>query len=321
MERNSIKESKKASVWKLQAIQYENRVDVTGMIIRGVPRTAHDKDSIFSNFVKIVKSYFKNPYSNRKIKVHFAGETDEITTDSKGEFNIFIDRNKLENLHFTIDTSGEKLKVLQDYPVTFQNEDFKYLIISDIDDTILVSKSVRSLSKLFLMLFRPIIKRKAVEENLKAYTKLRDQGVQFSYVSGSENNLFHLIGSIFSFNTIPFGPIFLRPFVKWYELTGSKKVKEYKIDRISKLAEDFHNKHILLFGDDSQHDLDVFKIIVEKFPNRIKAIFLRKTGFTSRFEHKENIWKLNDEEVIVYYYNNFEDIADTINLISPQTTT
>src|SRR5690606_3325737 len=121
----------------------------------------------------------------RKIDVHINNENHPVVTDVNGNFELIINSKTIDSIEFSHSNSSEKLDVLQEEKRFYSYCEQDFLVISDIDDTILVSHSARFFSKLWLMLFKPIPNRKTVEESELAYRELRKGRFPFAYVSAS----------------------------------------------------------------------------------------------------------------------------------------
>lgn len=267
-------------------------------------------------FWKIIRSYFYTSARNRNIDLSINGETHPIVTDKNGNFELTIDAKRIDSIEFLHANSSESLDVLQKetHFFSFCEEDF--LVISDIDDTILVSHSARFFSKLWLMLFKPIPKRKTVEESELAYRELRKGNFPFAYVSASEYNLFSLISTFIRLHKLPLGPVYLRPHQEFKNLFVKTEREDYKVDRIMKLLRHFPNKKIVLFGDDSQQDFTVFGEVAQELPNRIHSVFLRKTGSLKVSKASQVTWEMPGGKIPVHYYNDYAEIQIEIkNLI------
>lgn len=238
--------------------------------------------------------------------------THPVTTDKNGNFELTIDEKRIDSIEFLHNNSLESLDVLQKETrfYSYCKEDF--LVISDIDDTILVSHSARFFSKLWLMLFKPIPKRKTVEESELAYRALRKGNFPFAYVSASEYNLYSLVSTFIQLHKLPSGPIYLRPHQEFKNLFVKTEREDYKVNRILKLLRHFPNKKIILFGDDSQQDFTIFGEVAQVFPNRIHSVFLRKTGSLKISKTGNVTWEMPGGQIPVHYYDDYFDIQENI---------
>ena len=289
---------------------------INGVAINGHPKAIDTDDGPLKVFWKIFRSYFYKSAGNRNIDLRINGETHPVVTDKDGNFELTIDLNRLESIEFSHPDSLEKLDILQKETRFFSYYKENFLVISDIDDTILVSHSTRFFSKLWLMLFKPIPNRKTVEESELAYRELKKGKLPFAYVSASEYNLFSLVSTFINLHELPSGPIYLRPHQEFIDLFGKTERENYKVKRIRQLLRHFPEKKIVLFGDDSQQDFTVFGEVAQKLPDRIHSVFLRKTGSLKVSGSGKVTWEMPGGKIPVHYYDDYADIQLEIkNLI------
>lgn len=262
--------------------------------------------------VKTIRTYFLKSYKGRLV-LTLGEERFETQTDRRGGFEFETHLAEMDNPRFTIAASGEPVAIVHSYPTHFDYSTSPTVVISDIDDTILVSKSSEFFSKLWLMLFRQTAKRNFVEETEQAYRLLDGAGYPFIYVSASELNLFSIISNFLQYHDLPIGPIFLRPYQHWRDVLKERTRLNYKTDRIEKILERFDQAKFVLFGDDSQSDPHVFKEISKKYPDKIRAVFIRKTGIGRGRETEDIPWDIPGSDVDVYRYSKFSEIEPQIN--------
>lgn len=305
----------KVALWKFQIILLPDGLYVSGIIIKGRPSVQNEDDKSFATFKKVVKSYFIRPLKKHPIFLHYAGTHKELITGNNGEFSIRLDRELKEDISVSLSKNGAEIQLLQDYPVRFEEINTKYLVVSDIDDTILQSYATNSIKKLRHLLFRSPIKRKRIEATNEAFGKLRSSHFHFIYLSRSEYNLFNLITTFIKENKLPIGPIFLRKFTRWKKLFNQKGKYQFKFEILDELLSNFPNNKVIFFGDDSQYDLDTYVHFAKLFPDSISRIFIHRTkGKRSKKEIKWNLYE-NDLEGKVYFYNEFSQIENQINII------
>jgi len=168
----------------------------------------------------------------------------------------------------------------------YLSDDHETGVISDIDDTLLVSHSTRLIRKLVLQLFRNAHTRKTIPflANWHSYIKdLNDTSDprDFYYVSNSEWNLYDFLLDFFSINELPKGVFFLQNLKKGFgDLISSGKVHHtHKQRSIEFLMRFYPEKKFILVGDNGQKDMDIYYEIVSKFHERIKGVMIRKLPY------------------------------------------
>jgi len=150
-----------------------------------------------------------------------------------------------------------------------------YDVISDIDDTIMVSYTADFYKRISTVAFNNPKRRKSILYTYQLLKTLEEQGSRMFYVSKSESNLFGMISSFISHHNFPKGDIFLTPYLRFNQLFRSKDTR-YKEDTINFIITN-SSKNFILIGDDSQMDMDAYAHTVSKFPDRIFRIYIRQT--------------------------------------------
>lgn len=192
-------------------------------------------------------------------------------------------------------------------------------IISDIDDTFLVSHTLNPLKKLYVLLFKNINKRKIYEDVVTHYQALSTAGREnkeefnaFFYVSSSEWNLYRFITKFTEIHKLPKAVLLLKDIktsLTDFFLTGRGN-HNHKFEKIKHILEFYPNLKYVLLGDDSQHDPYLYEAICKIFPVTVKAVYIRQTG-TSKKEKVISV--LNNLETlnvsVCYFKNSSEAIA------------
>jgi phosphatidate phosphatase APP1 len=152
-------------------------------------------------------------------------------------------------------------------------------IISDIDDTILhtgLTETAGMLRTTLLLNASTRVPYPGVSAFYRALTDGPD-GVRrpIFYVSGSPWNLYDMIERFMQLRDIPRGPLFLKD----WGIDEHKFIKEdthaYKLARIGTLLEVYPDLRWVLIGDSGQHDPEIYADVVERWPERVAAIYIR----------------------------------------------
>jgi len=157
-----------------------------------------------------------------------------------------------------------------------------YAIVSDIDDTFLVSHSAHLLRRLYVLLTRNARTRKPFEGVVEHYRLLATGDGSsplprpFFYVSSSEWNLYDYIREFADQYKLPDGVYLLSQVKQLDELWKTGKGKHrLKYFRIARLLITYPGKQFILLGDDTQEDPVIYRQLVEDFPGRIICVYLR----------------------------------------------
>ncbi|QRR03744.1 App1 family protein [Dyadobacter sandarakinus] len=169
-----------------------------------------------------------------------------------------------------------------------------YGIISDIDDTFLISYSRRSFKKLFVLLSKNVQARKPFDDVVKHYQLLsfasrthpHKTSNVFFYVSSSEWNLYDMIVRFAELNGLPKAVLKLKKIKSGLDdfvMTGAGS-HDHKLRKIHNIIEFYPELQFILLGDDSQKDPVIYEDICRNFPGSIRAVYIRQTNKRSKPE-------------------------------------
>ena len=264
-------------VWQLSALHLNKGTLFSGVLLTGIPYSYSKKNDGFRNLIKVIKSYFIRTYSNKGITITSNGETINTITDNNGSFRIITNSLHKGEIEISIAGNDDPLKIIQEYPIIIENTHSAIDVISDIDDTIIVSYTADFFKRISTLLFKAPNKRKVIGFTQKMFDKFKKLDARIFYVSKSESNLFGFLTVFIEHNHLPKGVLFLTPYLRFCQLLNPKKDVDFKIENIRFLIENTSPKNYVLFGDDSQRDMDVYYNITKEFPHRILKIYIRQT--------------------------------------------
>jgi phosphatidate phosphatase APP1 len=265
-------------------------------------------------FRTILKLYRTKPYANQYIVLIFDKGKVHMKTDEYGSFygrtTTYLEGAKLERIQLV---SGEEVKIILGlYEPKVDFIENNVIVISDIDDTLMHSYIYRKLLKFRTLMFTAVEKRRAVGQMKEVLNKLSTDGAASFYLSNSEQNLYPLIYRFLTHNDFPVGPIFLKKMRHFWDVVFNVKFplrnihKEQMIVNIITL---FPEKKYVLMGDNTQHDLLIYLLAAEKYPNNIRYILIRKV--VERNSDLDLIKKheaqLKAHDIMLYYAEDFPD--------------
>lgn len=231
---------------------------------------------------------------------------------------------------FTIPYSDELESGWHPYQVTCNLYDFgivessellkpfesKVGVISDIDDTFLVSHSGNFLKKLYVLLLKNINKRKVFEDVVPHYQALSRAGQEnetasnsFFYVSSSEWNLYEFIDSFTRLHKLPKAVIKLKKIktgISDFLFTGAGS-HDHKFEKIKGIIMFYPKLEYVLLGDDSQKDPYLYERIVKIFPLNIKAIYIRQTSSQKKSKTTKTLHNIESMNVATCYFANSQE--------------
>ena len=231
-----------------------------------------------------------------RLQASYGGKSTEVQTDDEGFFEIELKFDQPINY----DTAGNKMKLqlLQtktehdeletEGTIFIPHKEAEFGIISDIDDTVLVSNVTHLLGKLKLMLLKDASERTpfpGIAAFLRALCSGYDDRVSnpLFYVSGSEWNLFDLLVNFFRYHDIPEGPLFLRDKgIRFDKPDAAPSEKEYKYTQICRILDTIPELKFICIGDSGQHDPEIYQRVVKQYPGRILGIYIRDISDENR---------------------------------------
>jgi phosphatidate phosphatase APP1 len=156
----------------------------------------------------------------------------------------------------------------------------EYLVISDIDDTVLQSRVTNFLRAAQTLAFGNARTRLPFPGVAAFYTALRrgrgDRGTNpLFYVSSSPWNLYDVITQFLELQGIPLGPVLLRDLDLGFGTLSSRRHHDHKGDHIRRILHTYPDVPAILIGDSGQQDPEIYRAIVDEFPRRIQAIYIR----------------------------------------------
>lgn len=192
-------------------------------------------------------------------------------------------------------------------------------VISDIDDTFLVSYTENPLKKLYHLLFRNVHARKVYEDVVPHYQALSNSGRigseeqnAFFFVSSSEWNLYRFIVRFTEIHQLPKAVLLLKDIKSRVSdfFRNGRGGHNHKFEKIKHILEFYPNLKYVLIGDDSQHDPFLYEAICKIFPVTVKAVYIRRTG--KKEKEKVSIALKNLESLgisVCYFTHSSEAIA------------
>jgi len=263
----------------------------------------------FKNARAVIKLFMMKTLGNINVQFTFRNTTVSTTSLKDGYFRFSIPYSEdLEcgwhKFEVTASIEGKSTSAEGEFVKPYPGE---FGMISDIDDTFLVSHSNNIFKKLYVMLSRNVEKRKVFDGVVEHYRQLNKAGRNdksesnaFFYVSSSEWNLFSLIDQFTRLNNFPKAVFKLQKIkLGWFDLLFSGGGNhEHKFHKIKHIMEFYPDLKFVLMGDDSQQDPYIFEQVAKIFPQNIFAVYVRQT----KSKKKEKVEKV---------MNNISSLAET----------
>jgi phosphatidate phosphatase APP1 len=239
------------------------------------------------------------------VRVRIGSATHEFRATDEGFFVGWMDARSPERLDEDWVRVGAELVAPGSPPllatgrVLMPTATPEFLVISDVDDTVLQSNATSFLLAVRTMLFENARTRLPFPGVAAFYQALR-RGASTNarnptfYVSSSPWNLYDVIVEFLAIQGIPSGPLMLRDVDFGLDVLSSRLHHTHKREMIRRVLATYDAPAILI-GDSGQQDPEIYRDIVRDYPDRIRAIYIRNVSMNE--ERSRAIRALADEVV------------------------
>ncbi len=245
------------------------------------------RESKWKNLLNTYRRFVTDELPGVEVELQWGESVSVATTDSDGYFTFQLAHMpKLSDSTMIWQQPILKLvKPPTPAPVTATAEVLvlpataQYGIISDIDDTILISEVKKPLKMIGLAFLRSVHRRLSFE-GVSAFYQALQEGIQpatfnpIFYVSSSPWNLYDVLVEFLKLRHIPAGPLMLRD----YGLSRANRVgghEGHKLQQIHSIMQMYPSLPFILIGDSGQQDPEIYTQVINAYPNRIQAIYIR----------------------------------------------
>ncbi|MEX2593220.1 MAG: phosphatase domain-containing protein [Anditalea sp.] len=271
----------------LYAFGNEDTVFIKGRIIEAYKQSKPSpRKNPFVNVLGTIRRYAGSSVVEAKVEVTYQKITKVVVSDGEGIFeanfqNISTLIHKKEYVNFKLqeeeglvpEKKHSQVRVMR-YPSSYPLG-----IISDIDDTILISNATQIGKKFWLSISKNAYTRRPFPGVSELYKILTDAGKNpVFYVSSSDWNLNDLIKDFLNYRHIPAGPLLLKDLHVnlrniWKSGGGSHSHKEEKIQLLLNL---YPGMKFVLIGDSGQHDPEIYASLIKRNPDRVLIVYIRQ---------------------------------------------
>lgn len=240
------------------------------------------RNVVLYNTAALLRLFMVKPVKQARIELHWGNERYEVLTADDGFFhfqwkplqafepgNHPVRANWLHRVDDTVIASAES-------DITIPSP-ADYAVISDIDDTFLISHSGNLRKRLLVLFTHNARSRRPFEGVVRHYQLLRSNNRLFFYVSSSEWNLYDYIREFIRTQQLPDGIFLLNQIKTFSKIFSTGQGKHTgKFTRIVRIIEAYPDQQFILLGDDSQRDPEIYAEVVAHFPQNIHAVYIRK---------------------------------------------
>lgn len=318
---STIIQYKDVSVKVYHGYGHSHDLVVYGHVFKNKPALRHRyRNNVLLNAVQLVRLFFVQPLPYAQVQLQWRDQTFETTTADDGFFKFEWQSEHVEagwhplQVHY-LGSSGA-IKATGRGKL-FVPHSTQYAFISDIDDTVLISHSATIGKRLRVLLTKNPRTRKAFNNVVRFYKLLAtahttpDVPNPFFYVSSSEWNLYDYLLEFFRFNGLPEGSFLLNQVKRWKQfLKTGKTSHEGKLIRVMRILKVFPKQQFVLLGDNSQKDPAIYASIVNKYPQKIFAVYIRNIHGDNEHPARELLAGIEKQHVHTCLYTDNEQAIE-----------
>ncbi|MWJ26921.1 DUF2183 domain-containing protein [Halomonas sp. ZH2S] len=267
---------------------------------RMIPRRGMLRDT-----ADVVRRIARRGLADASVEICLGDNRVRVITDRDGYFNAHIPLTIPLSLEVSWHYAEVHVSAVDEHPVRIQGEVYvpppatDLLVISDIDDTVMFTGVAEKFRMLYRLFVEKPHRRTAFPGVASLYQALHRGASGHSerpilYVSRGPWAIYEVLETFFQLNRIPVGPIlFLREWGLTLRHPWPRRAEDHKRDVIKHMLALFEDMPCILIGDSGQHDPEIYADILRAYPERIKAIYIRRVDNKSSRERA--IQKLQEQ--------------------------
>lgn len=247
----------------------------------------------FATFIRLIES---DEVPHARLRARFKGQEKSLRADREGYFRLELDVRGIEAGWHEVELE------LADHPgvhalgrVLVPSGKAQFGVVSDIDDTVVYSHVTSKLKMLVTIALSNAHSRKPFEGVAAFYRALARSINPFFYVSKSPWNLYDVIVQFLDVQGIPAGPVMLRDVDLGLDALSSRHHHTHKREMIHRVLNTYREVPVILIGDSSQQDPEIYREVVRDFAGRVRAVYIRNVSMND--ERTRAIQALADEIV------------------------
>jgi phosphatidate phosphatase APP1 len=250
-------------------------IRVLARVVRSDPRDAAGHANPLQESMRGWRNFTSAPVANAAVQVTVAGEVHHVVADRGGVVDARIPVVLDAGWHTITLKSGESRTV--EAPVEVVADDADFGVVSDIDDTVMVT----ALPRPFLAAWNTFVLNEHARTPTPGMAVLYERIARTApsapvlYLSTGAWNVAPTLSRFLSRNLYPAGPKLLTDWGptpdRWF-----RSGQEHKKNSLERLAEEFPTIKWLLVGDDGQHDEAIYSEFAQRHPENVKAIAIRQ---------------------------------------------
>jgi phosphatidate phosphatase APP1 len=236
----------------------------------------------------LLRRFLRWGLADAVLTARFCGTEQRVTTDRDGYFRVHLRPGQAPPAaplwHPIALELIEPARVVAAGELFVPPRDCRYVVISDIDDTVVhtgVANKVMMLWRLFMQGPRSRVAFPGMAALLQALHQGGSGGAAnpMLYVSRAPWGIYEVLDEFFRLHRIPVGPIlFLREWGLTLQNPLPRRAPDHKLELIRHMLALYHELPFVLIGDSGQRDPVIYARLVREHPGRVLAIYIRNVS-------------------------------------------
>ncbi len=221
------------------------------------------------------RSFTSVPVNDAAVTITIGGIAQTVQTDRGGVVDEVLDCRLTPGWHTITISIADSAPI--EAPVFVVDPSVRFGVISDVDDTVMVTALPRPLLAAWNTFVLDEHARRPVPGMGVLYERLlrTHPGAPIIYLSTGAWNVAPTLTRFLSRNLFPPGPLLLTDWGpthdRWF-----RSGQEHKVLSLNRLAEEFPGIRWLLIGDDGQHDEQLYDDFARKNPENVDVVAIRQ---------------------------------------------
>lgn len=278
------------------------------------------EDSRLTNFLQMLKRWTTPERPFTLLRLSLGGEPVEVRADNEGYFETNLPKESCHSDTLLIELPESEVSESIEHPLHRVGKDFQVVVVSDVDDTVLVTHVAKRLRMIATTMFGNALTRQIFPGTSTLMHALHEgpsgqhEGNPIQYVTSSPFNLHSLLRLIYQENDVPLGPFFMTDWGidadKWFKISH----RDHKLASIEQAMLWHPDRPFILIGDSSEHDTAIYVEAALAHPSAIDLILIRDVTSLERLEHlKEEVEKLEETGTRFAFFRDSTEAAVVLN--------
>ena len=245
---------------------HANQLVIEGIVSTGEPNPGTGRRNR-------IKGFLSKPAGGATLELRVFGASQTINTDDQGLFVATISRLIPEGKVILFDPAEKQIIAQKEF--SFPSSP-SYLLISDIDDTIMISEISKKVRLVLRAIFRKVEDRKVVPGTPELYRDLASSASKIGYplvfyLSASPSTLSRFLEAFISTKKFPQGTLCLKRSLQ----TEGFLPREHKIKWLKKISSLNPGLPMLCFGDSGESDPEIYAEFFESGISKSSGVVIR----------------------------------------------